>query len=91
MFQREVICRLNFAINVNQSLNHIIKDNSFRAHLSNEFENDQNRNQSFKTFLKNILKRSRRREVDKKCTFIEQFVEIKKQKEFVLIIHFKNA
>ena len=91
MLQREVISRLNFAINVNQSLNQIIKDNSFRAHLSNKFENDQDRNQSLKTFSKIILKRSRRREVDRKCIFVEQFVEIKKQKEFVLIIHFKNV
>ena len=59
--------------------------------MSNEFKNDQNKNQSLKTFFKIILKRSRRREVDRKCTFIEQFVEIKKQKELVLIIHFKNV
>ena len=78
MLQREIIFRLNFAINVNQSLNQIIKDNSFRTHLSNEFENDQDKNQSLKTFFKIILKRSRRGEVDRKCTLIEQFVEIKK-------------
>ena len=91
MFQREIISRLNFAINVNQCLNQTIKNNNFRIHLSNEFENDQNKNQSHKTSFKIILKRSRRWEIDRRCTFIEQFVEIKKQKEFVLIIHFKNV
>ena len=75
MLQREVIFCLSFATNVNQSLNQTIRDNSFRAHLSNEFENDQDKNQSLKTFFKIILKRSRRREVDRRYTLIEQFVE----------------
>ena len=74
---------MNFTINVNQNQSQTIKHDNFQIHLSKKFENDLNKNLTLKTFSNIILKRFRRREVDKRCTFIEQFIEIEKQKKFI--------